>query len=59
MTYVSGPAKYVEMTTDDTTEVMDLMYANKEHVAIRWHAKGEFLESLSNMNVVLAAYTTP
>ena len=58
MTYVSDPAKYVEMMTDDAIEVMDLMYANKEHVVIRRRAKGEFLEFLPNTNVVLTAYTT-
>ena len=58
LSYVSDPAEYVDMMTDDTLEVTDLMYANKEHVAIRWRAKGEFLESLPNTNVILAAYTT-
>ena len=55
VTYVSDPAEYVEMMTDDTLEVTDLMYANREHVVIRWHTKGEFLDSPPNTNVVLAA----
>ena len=58
ITYVSDPAEYVELMTDDTLEVTDLMYANKEHVAVRWRTKGEFLEVLPNTNVILAAYTT-
>ena len=33
------------MITDDTIEVPDIMYANKEHVVIRWRTKGEFLDS--------------
>ena len=56
MTYISDPAKYIEMMTDDAIEVTDLMYANKEHVVIRWHATGEFLESLPNTNILLTAY---
>lgn len=44
--------------TDDTIEVTDMLYANKEHVALRWRTKGEFMEVLPNTNVVLAAYTT-
>ena len=58
MTYRSNPAEYVKMMTDDNIEVTDLMYANKEHVVIRWHTKGEFLDSPPNTNIVLAAYTT-
>ena len=58
MTYVSDPAEYFEMMTNDTLEVTDLMYANKEHVVIRWCPKGEFLDSPPNTNVVLTAYTT-
>ena len=58
MTYVSDPAEYVEMMTDDTVEVTDLMYANLEHVVIRWRIKEEFLDSPPNKNVVLAAYAT-
>ena len=58
VTYISDPAEYVEMMTDDTLEVTDLMYANQEHVVIRWHTKGEFLDSPSNTNIVLTAYST-
>ena len=58
VTYVSDPTEYGEMMTDDTLEVTDLMYANKEHVVIRWRAKGEFLDSPPNTNVVLTDYTT-
>ena len=46
------------MMTDDTFEVTDLMYANLEHVVIRWHSKREFLDSPPKMNIMLAAYTT-
>ena len=49
---------YIVMIADDTLEVTDLIYANKEHVVIRWRTKGEFLDSPCNPNVVLAAYTT-
>ena len=58
MTYVSDPAEYVEMMTDDTIEVTDLMYANKEHVPVRCCPKGEFFDSPPNTNVMLTAYTT-
>ena len=58
VSYVSDPSEYVAIMTDDTLEVTDLMYANKEHVAIRWRAKGEFVEALPNTNVILAVYTT-
>ena len=58
VTYVSDPAEYVSMMNDDSIEVTDLKYANKEHVAVRWHTKADFLEALPNTNVVLAAYTT-
>ena len=56
--YVSDTGEYVEMMTDDTLKVTDLMYANKEHVVVvRWRTKGEFLDSPPNTNVMLAAYT--
>ena len=56
--YVSDPADYVRYMTDASIEVSDLRYANKEHVALTYSLKGEFVESLPNTNVVLAAYTT-
>ena len=58
MTYISDPEEYIEMMTDSTIDVTDIMYVNKEHVALRWCTKGDFLEALPNTNVVLAAYTT-
>ena len=39
VSYVWDPSEYVATMTDDTQEVTNLMYANKEHVAIRWKAK--------------------
>jgi hypothetical protein len=39
-------------------EITDLIFVNDEHVALRWHQKSEFVESLPNTNVVLAAFTT-
>ena len=56
--YVSEPSEYVKMMADDSVEVTDLMYANEEHVGIRWHPKADFTQALPNVNVVLAAYTT-
>ena len=56
--YVADPAEYIDMMSNDSIEVSDLMYANKEHVAVRWRTKAEFIESLPNVNAVLAAYTT-
>lgn len=58
MTYVSDPVEYVDMMTDDGREITDLIYVNDEHVAIRWNEKSDFVESLPNTNVVLAAFTT-
>ena len=57
VTYVSNPAEYVEMMTNNTIDVTDLMYTNKEHVVIRGRAKVEFLDSPPNTNIVLMAYT--
>ena len=54
---MADPREY-ELMTDDTKEVIDLRYANREHIAVRWKSKGEFVEALTNTNVVLAAYTT-
>ena len=58
LTYVADPATYIEMMTDEKTEVTDLMYINKEHIGIKWRSKEDFVESLPNTNVVLAAFTT-
>lgn len=58
LTYVSDPAEYIEMMTDDSKEIMDIIVANDEHLALRWNCKAEFVEALPNTNVILAAYTT-
>jgi hypothetical protein len=58
MTYVSDPVEYVKMMTDDSLEITDLIFVNDEHIALRWNQKSEFVESLPNTNVVLAAFTT-
>jgi hypothetical protein len=58
LTYISDPHEYINMMTDDSIEVTDLLYVNEEHVALRWIHKDQFVESLPNTNVVLAAYTT-
>ena len=58
LTYVADPKEYIAMMTDDTLEITDLLFVNKEHVALKWNSKKEFLEPLPNTNVVLAAYTT-
>ena len=58
LTYVAEPKKYIEMMTDPTIQVTDLLYVNKEHIGIRWQNKADFVEALPNTNVVLAAYTT-
>ena len=51
VTYVSDPAEYVEMLTDDTIEVTDLMYTNKERVVTRWCAK------VGNLDIPLPTQT--
>ena len=58
LTYVADPATYIEMMTDQKIEVTDLLYINKEHIGVKWRSKEDFVEPLSNTNVVLAAYTT-
>ena len=58
VTYVSDCSQYVDMMTNDALEVTDLIFVNDEHIALRWNDKQEFVESLPNTNVVLAAYTT-
>ena len=55
---MSDPHEYIEHMTNDGIEVTDLRYANREHVAVRWRYKDDFVEALPNTNVVLAAYTT-
>jgi hypothetical protein len=57
-TYVSDPAQYIKMMTDNTIEVQDLEFVNEEYVGLKWKSKVEFQEGLTNVNVVLAAYTT-
>ena len=58
LTYISDPVEYIDMMTNDTLEVTDLLYVNDEFVALRWITKNEFVEPLPNTNIVLAAYTT-
>ena len=58
LTYVADPATYVKMMTDETIEVTDLMFVNQENVGVKWRSKDDFVEALSNTNVVLAAFTT-
>ena len=58
MIYVADPQQYIKMMTDPTIEVSDLHYINLEHIGIRWKHKDEFVDSLPNTSVILAAYTT-
>lgn len=58
ISYLSDPAEYLKMMTNDSMEITDLIFVNDEHVALRWNQKSEFIESLPNTNVVLAAFTT-
>lgn len=58
LTYVADPKTYIDMMTDQTIEVTDLLYINTEHIGIRWRSKDDFVEAHSNTNVVLAAFTT-
>lgn len=58
ITYISEPAEYVSMMTNGALEITDLMYVNDEHIALRWNEKSDFVESLPNTNVILAAFTT-
>ena len=58
ITYISKPKEYINMMQDSTKEVLDVMFANKEHIALRWNSKSDFVEPLPNTNVVLAAFTT-
>ena len=58
LTYVADPATYVKMMTDEAIEVTDLMFVNQENIGVKWRSKDDFVEALSNTNVVLAAFTT-
>ena len=58
VTYVDDPKEYVQMLTSDKIEVCDIRYVNEEMVMLRWREKDDFVESLPNTNVILAAYTT-
>ena len=58
LTYVEDPAEFITLMSDKSIEVQDLAYVNDEHVALKWTLKEDFDEGLSNVNVVLAAYTT-
>ena len=58
ISYIDDPAEYVSMMTNDKLEVCDIKYVNEEMVMPRWREKDEFIESLPNTNVILAAYTT-
>lgn len=58
LTYVSEPKEYIEKMTDPATDVLNLLYMNKEHIGIHWQSKDDFVEALPNTNVVLAAFTT-
>ena len=56
--YIKDPKEYVSKMTDNSIEVQDLLFVNDEYVALKFTPKDEFVESLPNTNVVLAAYTT-
>ena len=58
VTYVSDPEEYISMMTDDALEITDLSFVNKEHIALKWKNKDEFVEPLPNTNVILAAFTS-
>jgi hypothetical protein len=58
LTYVSDCSEYVKMMTDDSITVSDLLYVNDDHIALTWKHKDNFVESLPNTNVILAAFTT-
>ena len=58
LTYIANPIDYIAMMHNDAIEITDLMYANKEHIALRWNSKSDFVEALPNTNVILAAFTT-
>ena len=58
VTYVEDPSEFITMMSNKAIEVQDLTYVNDEHVALKWVLKSDFDEGLSNVNVVLAAYTT-
>lgn len=56
--YISDPAEYVTMMTDDRVEITDIIPVNDEQLALQWNEKSDFVQSLPNTNVVLAAFTT-
>ena len=58
ITYVAKPKEYINTMQDSARTILDVMYANREHIAVRWNSKDEFVEPLPNTNVVLAAFTT-
>ena len=57
-TYIGDPAEYIQMMTDNTKEINDLMYVNEEHIALKWKHKDIFTDIACNTNVVIACYTT-
>ena len=46
------------MMTNNALEIDDLFNVNDEHIAVLWKQKSDFVQSLPNTNVVLAAFTT-
>ena len=56
--YIGDCATYIDMMTSDNLVVSDLMYVNEEFIALTYNHKDEFVETLPNTNVVLAAFTT-
>ena len=59
LTYMSDIQVYIDMMTDDTIDVTELLFVNDAHVWWTWNSKDDFVEALPNTNVILAAYTMP
>ena len=57
-TYVTKPAEFIKMMTDDSIRIADITYVSDNTVAVHWTRVEEFEEGLPTTNVVISAYTT-
>ncbi|XP_053392045.1 uncharacterized protein LOC128554759 [Mercenaria mercenaria] len=56
--YVTEPSIYFDKLTSDQEDVTAVNYVSNEMVEMRWKYAGDFVDSNTKTNVVIAAYTT-
>ncbi len=58
LSYFSDPAEFFKVIQDDTNVIQSVFCLNQEMVVVTHSKEEEFVDVLTNTNVVIAAYTT-